>query len=113
MSHECHQDSCSHECHTTGCCSCSPKHHHCGCECHTHHCKYSDDLLGLADEAWMEVVKDKIKEEIIQHSGKHISNLAKIVAEANHARWNYKLSEKKNQEEYEEQLRSLMLRQKK
>lgn len=110
MSHECHHGSCSHEghhFHEHGCCSCSANHQ-CGCNCHRHHHKYSDELLDLADEAWMEVVKEKIKEEIRQHSGEHISKLAKLVAESNHSRWNHILSEKKNHEDFEKNLRNLV-----
>lgn len=117
MSHECHHGTCtqegqSHSHNPQGCSICYHQHQ-CDCECHTHHHKYSDELLDLADEAWMEVVKEKIKEEILQHSGKHISQLAKVVAGANHTRWTCKLDEKKNQEEYETLLRSLMFQKQK
>lgn len=109
MSHECQHGTCSHEghSHSQGCCSCSA-HHHCSCECHKHHHKYSDDLLEIADEAWMEVVKEKIKEEIRQHAGEHISKLAKLVAQTNHTRWTNILGEKRNLEEYENNLRNLV-----
>lgn len=58
----------------------------------------------------MEVIKDKIKEEILKSAGDHISELATLVARANHGRWTYKLDEKKNQEDYEEKLHSMMFR---
>ncbi|MFI5344211.1 MAG: hypothetical protein ACHQUC_08330, partial [Chlamydiales bacterium] len=46
------------------------------------------------DLAWMEVLKEKIKEHILAND-KKINELAKIVAEANHKRWMHKIDKKK------------------
>lgn len=60
----------------------------------------------------MELIKDKIKEEIIKHSGKNISQIAQLVAKANHARWTYKIDEKKNHHLFEDELNHLIFRKK-
>lgn len=113
MSHECHHGSCSHKHHSHSACCCgSSEEVECDSDCHHHAHKYSEELLALADEAWMELIKDKIKEEIKKHSGEHIEQIASLVAKANHARWNYKIDEKKNHHMYEDELNSLIFRQK-
>lgn len=108
MSH-CHHQSCSggNSCHSHSeeqCCSC----HSCKCDCHNHHQKYSHELLELADEAWMEVLKEKIKEEIRQMSGEHLTKMAKLVATSNHNRWKETMQEKKGIQEFEDQLHELL-----
>lgn len=115
MGHDCSQGSCSAGssnaskcgcgCGSKGCNSCCGCKH---CQCSCHQGKYADQLLHLADEAWMEVVKEKIKEEIRQHSGESIDQLAKLVATANHARWKDKMQAKKDQEDFETQLRNAL-----
>lgn len=116
MSHDCHHDSCSHHhhhhSHGNGCCACS-RDVECGCSCHHHHShKHSDELLALADEAWMEVIKEKIKEEIKKHSGDHLDKIAALVAQTNHARWNHLLGEKENLHTFEDELHNLIYHQK-
>jgi hypothetical protein len=95
-----------HEHHSPTCNACGHSQT-CPCECHKSK-KYSDELLRLADLAWMEAVKDGIKEEILRYSGQHIKALAKLVSESNHKRWQAKLEEKKDVEEFEDELRDLM-----
>lgn len=76
--HHCHDESCSKEhCQVS-----------CGCSCHEHeHQHFSDQLLEMADEAWMEVLKEKIKQKIEKETGQHLDQLASLVATANHNRW--------------------------
>lgn len=114
MGHHCHDSSCSHS-------SCSSSHSSsgsagscsncscakCHCPCHQQ-CKYSDELLQLADEAWMEILKEKIKEEINLNAGEHLTKLAKLVSSANHARWRDKMQAKKDHEDFETQLKGLV-----
>jgi hypothetical protein len=108
--HEGHSKSCSSEsCHEKSCCSCK----NCECGCHSKKHKHCDDLLHLADEAWMEVLKEKIKDEIRQNSADHLKKLAEIVSKANHKRWMDKMEDKRNVESFEEQVRNLMCQQKK
>lgn len=113
------QSSCSHgSCSTQGSCSSGKSSCSCGggcgcgcsnCKCSCHQqCKYSEELLQLADEAWMELLKEKIKEEIAQSAGEQISKLAKLVSTANHARWKDKMQGKKDHEDFECQLKNLL-----
>ncbi len=112
MSHEHHHGCCcsgshSHEhCHCHGSGACGSHHGACACPCHHEH-NHAAMLLKLADEAWLEVVKEKIKEEIRKNSNDHTSQLAKVVAEANHKRWAEKMAAKKCEAEYEEQLKRI------
>jgi len=106
MSH-CHGDSCSTE-----------KHHHhqssCGCSCHSHDsccsenqeddcCSMAEDFLALADEAWMCLLKEKIKEQIKQ-SCPNMDELAKIISEANMKKWEHKKDSKMCCGDYEQKL---------
>lgn len=61
-------------------------------------------FLEVADCAWTEVLKDKIKEHILATQGDRMKELAKIVAEGNNKRWQNKMEGKKNCMEFEEQL---------
>lgn len=108
----------SHQhCHTSGhcheedeCCSHHHHHHHDDGCCSSHEsCGDSDedfahDLLEVADAAWMELLKFKIKEHIEATSGAHLNKLAKLVSEANSERWKFKLAGKKLSSDYREKL---------
>lgn len=97
-------------CHHEGSCSIHQGQvEPCGCCCHhkdgSHSCgdehkNFSQELLQLADDAWMEVLKEKIKEEILSSSGKHLGKLAKLVSEANNTRWKNKLAQSKTCEDF-------------
>lgn len=97
MTHHEHSPECK-------CCCCQhqcQQHHH----THEHHeGHFSDELLALADEAWMEVVKEKIKKQIEETTGAHLDKLAQLVSTANHQKWNSKLALMKAKEEYEAKL---------
>jgi len=86
------------------CCKdeCSSEHE----ECHEdeNECNKTDFFLEVADCAWTEVLKDKIKEHILQTQGDRMTELAKIVAEGNGQRWKNKMENKKNCMEFEEKL---------
>lgn len=110
MSHHKHFCCSSDGCCKDGCCSshdfsgCSSS---CGCGCQEHSsCDKGKAFLDLADEAWMEVLKEKIKEHI-RANDKHIQELAVIVSEANHARWKRKMEKEKCSQSYEEKLADL------
>jgi hypothetical protein len=82
----------------------------CGCQsCHCHQEKYADQLLRLADDAWMEILKEKIKEEIRLNGGEQLTQLAKLVSTANHARWKDKMQGKKDHEDFECQLKNALI----
>jgi len=61
-------------------------------------------FLELADCAWTEVLKEKIKEHIKQQDGEWLTNLARIIAEANKKRWENKMCKEHGCQEFEEQL---------
>lgn len=102
----------------------SHHHHHphshesCGSCCHDHvcedtcqtghheheECDFPEQLLALADEAWMEVLKEKIKAKIESHSGKKLDQLASLVAQSNQARWKNRMGEKHVSREFKQKL---------
>lgn len=61
-------------------------------------------LLETADCAWLEVLKDKIKEHILATQNERMAELAKIVAEANNQRWKSKMEKKRACKEFHEKL---------
>lgn len=113
MGHCCkHGHSCSchsHEhCHShgheNGVCSCCGAHHEpCGNGHHHGECDWAASFLELADEAWMEVLKEKIKEYILKDD-KKITELAAIVSEANCERWKKKMEKEKCCDTYQQKL---------
>lgn len=109
MSDHCHHGSCSHHHHEEEYCDCcGKKSHECSCCCQEEHPgHYSDELLALADEAWFEVLKEKIKEQIEKTSGKNLDAMAKLVSEANHERWKGKMAETTARSEFDAKLQSL------
>lgn len=86
-------------------------HHHdeetCCCPCHEEVCHEEEEsctaesLFAIADCAWAEVLKEKIKDHIRAHD-KKIDELAKLVAEANHKRWKHKMQKDICCSEYDE-----------
>lgn len=77
-----------------GSCSCG-----CGCGEHGHHhhegeCNCAEKFLTIADEAWAEVLKEKIKAKIIDKKGEHMEKLAEMIAMANGEKWKHKIAAK-------------------
>jgi hypothetical protein len=73
-------------------------------------CPHSpENLLSLADEAWKELLKDKIKQEIEKSTGAKLSTIAKLVSEGNHRRWTHLLEGKQKCEEFTEQLNEALI----
>ena len=66
-------------------------------------CK-AEFFLEVADCAWTEVLKEKIKEHILATQGDRMKELAKIVSENNGKRWKNKMENEKVCKEYKEQL---------
>ena len=96
-------ESCEHNQENCAC-PCHIKHHEC---CHGDH-NFSAEMkanifLGLADEAWQEVLKDKIKEYILKTQNDRMDKLAKIVAEGNHHRWINKMEKKQGCHDFMEE----------
>ncbi|MBX2860194.1 MAG: hypothetical protein KTR14_03100 [Vampirovibrio sp.] len=68
-------------------------------------CDMPEKLLCLADEAWKELMKEKIKAQIQSTCGEKLDNLAKIVAEANGAKWQHKIAAKHHCHTYQDNVR--------
>ncbi len=71
-------------------------------------CNAPEKLLCLADEAWKEVVKDKIKKEIEKTAGAKLDALAKLVAEANHTKWTHMIEGKQKCDQFKDQVREAL-----
>lgn len=61
----------------------------------------------MADCAWMELLKEKIKENIVNTAGNHLDQIAKTVAETNHMRWQNKMATQKDKQEFKNKLDEL------
>lgn len=90
--------------HQKGCC-CGQKH-----ECAESHeqkgsCCCAEKFLAIADEAWKEVLKDKIKAKILAKKGEHMEQLADLIATINGEKWKHKISERLKSDEYKEKLK--------
>lgn len=72
-----------------------------------------DWFLALADEAWSEVVKEKIKEHILETQGKRLNELAKIISETNSQRWKLKMEKENCCYEFKEKIASFFSNMKK
>lgn len=97
-SHEGH----GHHHHHHSCCHTHAHGHEEECSCCGHHGFESHHdfvhvLIDMADHAWMEVLKEKIKQRILETNGDQLDQLAKTISEGNHARWKNKLAIIKNQ----------------
>lgn len=112
MSHECNGQQCQsshgHGSHGHSCCS-ENKHHccckGCNCGCHgDHEGDFAHELLEMADEAWMDLLRDKIKLQIETLSGKHLTELASLVANANHKKWIDKMAAGDSKDDYEDKV---------
>lgn len=76
----------------------------CGSQGEKHYDDHCAFFLEIADCAWVEVLKEKIKEHIREHDDGHLTELAKIIAEGNKKRWKNKMAGKKECHEFAEEL---------
>ena len=111
MSHKHHHDNgcCSH-CS----CGCQSNENSCGqnkcnCSCHEHkghECEEMEmNFLELADKAWMELLKEKIKARITATSNDTLEQLASLISDANHNRWKEIFASKKCCSDYKSNLK--------
>jgi hypothetical protein len=100
MSEQCNK----HEYQRDGICTCG-----CGCGTRVHNpeesCNCAEKFLYLADEAWKEVLKEKIKAKIIAKKGEHMEKLAEIIATANGEKWKHKISAKTKCNDFKDSLK--------
>ncbi|MGZ3732152.1 MAG: hypothetical protein ACXU9U_00205 [Parachlamydiaceae bacterium] len=61
----------------------------------------------MADCAWKELLKEKIKENMAKTAGNHLDEIAKVVVETNHARWQNKMAIQKAKQDFKNKLDSL------
>ncbi len=97
MSNECTNESCDTTKQNTNCGSNE--------EC----CDLPEKLIGLADEAWFEVLKDKVKKEIESSCGETLDKLAQVVAQANSDRWAHKIQGKVKCDEFKSNVKELLV----
>lgn len=101
--HQCHGGSCSHghhHHHNHDSCNCSHECSETCCCCQGKCCgqhsvvqkDFAHQLLDIADEAWMELLKEKIKDQILKTNGAQLDKLAKLVSSSNSERWKYKIA---------------------
>lgn len=106
--HGSHGSSCGCGSSSCGCgCGCSSGSCGCGSSCKcggNKECDFAHKLLELADDAWEEVLYDKIKAKIEESCGKDLNELATIVSNSNKARWANKLNSKEACKNYEDQI---------
>lgn len=72
-------------------------------------CDIPAKLLSLADEAWHDVLKEKLKAKIEEHSGEKIDKLASVVATANHKKWSHMIQQKVDCHSYQDEVKAVML----
>ena len=70
-------------------------------------CNMPEKLLKLADEAWFELLKEKIKGRIQQTCDEKMNKLAELVADTNQQRWIHMIQGKMKCEEYKESIKDL------
>jgi hypothetical protein len=86
------------------CCPCHAKQEE-GCSGEEKHEEWIKYFLEAADCAWMEVLKDKMKEYILSTQDDRMTELAKIVADGNSQRWKHKMEKKQGCMDFKEKLR--------
>lgn len=102
----CHQGAC--QITRTGTCGCNCADCKCNhAECGSRSCDFSQHLLKLADEAWMEVLKEKVKEKIRESDGTNLDALAQLISDSNGQRWKNKIGAQKAMNEFKAQLENL------
>lgn len=106
MREHCQKDACCHHHHDEGCHGHSESchSHEEGCHHEEGHGEFTHHFLEVADCAWMEVLKDKIKEHILATENDRMKELAKIIAEANKERWKHRKEKKKHCKDLAEKL---------
>jgi len=70
-------------------------------------CDMPEKLLCLADEAWYEVLKEKMKDDIRKSCGDQMEKIAKLVNETDKAKWECKMKAKSKCDEYKQNLKNL------
>ncbi len=72
-------------------------------------CEMTDRLINLADEAWYELLKDKMKQQIQSSCGEKLDGLAEFVTNANNERWTHMITGKAKCEQFKQGLAEMMI----
>ena len=86
------------------CCCCCHEQEKDSCPSDELYDEKTEWLIEVADMAWMEVLKDKIKEHILATQSEHMTQLAKIVSEGNHELWKHKMENQKAADDFKEKI---------
>lgn len=86
------------------CQCCGQKHHSKDIE---GSCCCAEKFLEIADEAWKEALKEKIKHKILSVKGEHLDKLAELIAMTNGEKWKHKISARLKCDEYKDKLKEL------
>ena len=96
------------ECCEENCCSSGKES--CGCECSCgEKNNVSKMILKLANDAWSELMKEKMKAAYEKETGDKMSKAAHVGVEASIAFWSGKMKEHASFAEFEEKLRKAMM----
>ena len=68
-------------------------------------CDMPEQLLELADEAWNELLREKMKAKIEESCGEKLDELAALVTTANSYRWQQKIQGKVKCDEYKSSIK--------
>jgi hypothetical protein len=84
-------------CETTkqGCCS----------SCEEDQMDKMDFLYELADEAWSELMKEKVKKALEKIQGEHMNKTAQVIAEARLAYWGNKMRSQGEEASWEDKIK--------
>lgn len=96
------------ECTSGSCCPSTKKECCCQDKSYNKYGGQSDFFLEIADCAWLEVLKEKIKEHIKTNDSEYLNKLAKLIAEGNQKRWEHKMSGEKCCHDFEQKLCALL-----
>ena len=74
------------------------------------HCcgNLADNIKILADKAWSEMLKEKIKKQYEDRMGEKMDEIAKVAADAAIECWKHKIEAKKSVEEHDSKLQSVL-----
>ena len=66
--------------------------------------KMIDSIKAIANDAWAELLKDKIKEQFEIKTGQKMDKIAEVAADASIEYWKHKIQAKEACKEYEHKL---------
>jgi len=72
-------------------------------------CEMTDMLMHLSKKAWMELMVEKMKDELQKHNGKKMDKTAAVIVEAANAKWEHKVSGKVQGHEHKEKIKQALM----